>query len=735
MDNKKQRKLLKKQLLAGIPILVIIYFIFANNFVLFKDESDQILTKSEALNYTIKYQILPGNINKVNTYIDNTKITEPSVMIADGEHKVTIKCGLSSKTKNIYSYNGIIYDTKTKELTQKIDSDKDGLTNEYEDKHNLNKYNTSTTNTDILDNTSVNLNNKSTLTIKSNDCSLDIKGKGNFTNIFLDNVNDSFVTNKTINVVDPVDINSQYEINNKTTNKITSVNIHFNTKGNNNVTIYRFNETDNTYTVMDTTIKDNIASAAINSFGIYGLAYKDKLDLFKNNIELGFVIDNSASLFSKKDYELITDSKFNGNINLLNKDGNQNRIKITKSILENLSDRFKVSVQCFNHSTNQISKMTNNFTNIIEKLNNIIYSYVDFGESKMNKSIEQSIKSFDKDAIEKYIILITDGNNISEKDIKDTYIYNQINNNNIKLIIIKTERANESKINKLANHTHAVIYTLNDNNLLNNILSTISNNNPYASLKINNEETKVKELANLRITQNDLLNINNFRTKENNKIKNNSLSISILQKKLYQNQLDKINIEKLTDENIQAIKNKSINNNKILQLTNYLAHYSLQNKTFDNEYKNILDKTNIKLTKKKVNNRDIEILNMDDLAIDVNNIPLYFDSNESNLITYLDSLQYNHPNEIATTNNINDIILSLNNKEPVIAKLYSHTKIQNILITAIYQDNTDSTKYYIEFADPDYPKILKIASISRTRNPENVMNIDYMNYTNIDILN
>ena len=803
-ENKESKNTIKKiKIITGIIIILLFgYFIFANNYVSFYNPKSQQLTKEEAIAYNIEYKTLPGCFVTIKSYIDDDLIETDNILITDGFHKIKIKCGLMEITKNIYSYNGITADTKSNDILKYLDSDKDGLSDIYENNNGLNKYLADTDGDKYLDNTEIilklDINQQDDFTmqrelkIEHNDTKLTVNGLGNFTNIFIDDVHNEFITNKEINIVDPVEIHSEYDIDNSTNKEgVISAKIEFKVNELEDAVIYKINEVDNSYEELDTIINNGIASANLTEFGIYGVANKSKLEEFNNKIEIAFVIDNSATLFSKTDYELITGTKFNGNDDLLGKDTEQNRIKLTKQLISNLNTKFNTSITCFNGEVNVVNKMSDEFLNINTKLDNMLYSYVKFNGSYLGKGISTGISTFNENAYKKYIILIADGSNISSKDTKLEKIIKEINDNNINLIVVKTQNANNKLLTKLVDNTNGMMFDITDETTYSQIYSILKNNaiQKEKELNVGGEKTFVYELATIDFDTKNKLSIKNFRTNTSNLgITNNSLGISLVEKLIYQkilpttlskvtnantdiNKLQEYyNVNKLNFEDITLTENNitllngdlsQISNSTLIDYQNYMDNINnTKYITFNDEYKNKLKDININFENKAIFTSNdetggtIEVLNVDDLAFDLSNSEITnLDTPDNiNLLQYINRLQYTTisvdlnesanqelKEEIKKTNpeieynDIDYIVYKLNNNEPVLISFYSETDKKTVLVHSIYKDKIDKTKYYIEFNNPEYPEEFKLAILKRVEGNNQSFIINYNNYNNIKV--
>ena len=708
VENNKTNYFKFIYILAGI---VLFYLIIAANNVSFINANDEYLSINSTINYNIEYKTLPLSISKTKFYLDNTELnSNTKIFIPDGKHKITIKNGLCEKTKYVYSYNGFVNTTRSNTI---IDSDKDGIIDEndnspFDNDEDDDKYLDGTELVlGLSSNTKDDFAEKRSFEINGNDYTLNITGYGNFTNVIVENVDNDFVNNENVNIYQPIKITAGAGYKNGD-NYVKNIKISYKVPDiDKNITIYYFNELNNKYIALDSSIKDGMISAKINKDGIYGLGIKENLTEFDAKNEVAFVIDNSASMFSKEDYETLTGNKYYGAENKIGKDEDQNRINVTKNIIKNLNTKFAVSTTCFNTEVNIINNMSPDFKDTLSNLDNIIYNNTNFGKSKMYSGIEKSISSFDDAAYNKYIVLIADGSNLDDTDIKQKEIVDLINKNNCTLIVFGVNNCNKNLLSQFVKQVNGYYFDINDydETTTNEIFGI--NKIKSETLKIEKEDRETIVVADSGFNFEDITKISGFYTKNDNNVSNNSFGIALFADKTINDEIIKTQ---------QYTQNLNINDTDI---------------TFNEDYKNILTSNNIEVKEldnvfyKKNKLTKFDFIDIQSLIVDEKDI-------QDDLLKEIISLDKTKSDYIA--GDINYLIENINNGNITPITLYNNINENTILVYKIYKDKLNPTTYYIEFVDTLDNSTYKIAKLNNIFvDNEQKLLIDYQNYSTIKI--
>lgn len=695
-------------ILAGI---VLLYLIIAANNVSFINANDEYLNINSTINYNIEYKTLPLSISKTKFYLDNTELNSNNkIFIPDGKHKITIKNGLCEKTKYVYSYNGFVNTTRSNTI---IDSDKDGIIDEndnspFDNDGDDDKYLDGTELVlGLSSDTKDDFTEKRSFEINGNDYTLNITGYGNFTNVIVENVDNDFVNNENVNIYQPIKITAGAGYKNGD-NYVKNIKISYKVPDiDKNITIYYFNELNNKYITLDSSIKDGMISAKINKDGIYGLGIKENLTEFDAKNEVAFVIDNSASMFSKEDYETLTGNKYYGAENKIGKDEDQNRINVTKNIIKNLNTKFAVSTTCFNTEVNIINNMSPDFKDTLSNLDNIIYNNTNFGKSKMYSGIEKAISSFDDAAYNKYIVLIADGSNLDDTDIKQKEIVDLINKNNCTLIVFGVNNCNKDLLSQFVKQVNGYYFDINDydETTTNEIFGI--NKIKSETLKIEKEDRETIVVADSGFNFEDITKISGFYTKNDNNVSNNSFGIALFADKTINDEIIKTQ---------QYTQNLNINDTDI---------------TFNEDYKNILTSNNIEVKEldnvfyKKNKLTKFDFIDIQSLIVDEKDI-------QDDSLKEIISLDKTKSDYIA--GDINYLIENINNGNITPVTLYNNINENTILVYKIYKDKLNPTTYYIEFVDTLDNSTYKIAKLNNIFvDNEQKLLIDYQNYSTIKI--
>lgn len=413
----------------------------------------------------------------------------------EGTYTISAKAGNKLKNKNI-----TVLKNKLGELTLKnndsieyIDSDNDGLSDDYEKNVSNTDVNNKDSDNDILndgDEITLDLNPNSKeskedgkqddersleYNIKNDDIGININVKGN------DNIASTIVNLYDLNTVKELSgVASQvYSITTQGTLNSATINIKYdkNTisqKGidEKSLSIYKLDVENNKYTKQKSTVDsaNSCVSTTVTELGKYFLADSSKLK-DKVSTELMFVIDNSGSMYSK---EMVDGSQEN--------DVQFKRVDLSNRIIDKLKGDYKFGAGKFTFEYENLISLTSDKEKVKEKINSIKTLTERFTGTYIGNALENGLKEF-KDSnsndTRKYLILLTDGKDTTNvegyDDKKIESAMNQAKQKGIKVFTIGLgDEIDGNVLGNISNYTGGKYYYASDSSVLEDIFELIA---------------------------------------------------------------------------------------------------------------------------------------------------------------------------------------------------------------------------------------------------------------------
>ena len=460
-----------------------------NNLEIDWDLSDSIGKCKISVSYKWK------KIDKTYTVISNVKDNDDLSLTS--EESTLFKSddldgdGLSNDEENKYGTNPSLEDSdmdgisdydeiyKYKTDPSKKDSDSDGLNDYDEIEFGLDPLKKDSKNDGILDS-----NREITYKYNSSDVDLSIKGTGNIASTVVDVTNDTQISNKTGM------INKLFSF--YTDGKLISANISIPYTedelkkyelNEDDLSIYYYNSDKATYDEVQTTInkeKKNL-TATINHFSSYVIGDKKKINKKVGNQVL-FILDNSWSLYTKEQYEKITNLKYTQSVEMPGYDATGIRFKVTKNLINNLSNKnFKFGLSEYRSDYVNVAKMGTSNNDVKSKLDTMFGKfYTKKQGTNTGNALYRGIDDFINNNDNKYIVILTDG-----LDEKLHYSVNKIVTkalkNNVKICSVGIGMSEKNEyLSNISNSTGCSFYSSSEskglNELFQNVESAINDN-------------------------------------------------------------------------------------------------------------------------------------------------------------------------------------------------------------------------------------------------------------------
>ena len=203
-----------------------------------------------------------------------------------------------------------------------------------------------------------------------------------------------------------------------------------------NLSIYYYNEKDSKYEKIETTIDkvNNTLTAVLKHFSNYVVGDSS---LVKETItnQVLFVLDNSWSMYTNEQYKEITGKEYYGGIfgssELDGFDAEGVRFTLTSDLITKLSSKnYKIGLSEFRRDYANALEIGSDSKSLKSKLNAMNGSFITNSEgTNITNALNNSIDEFVDDSDNKYIVILTDGQDSSLKSNTQSIIKKAIENN------------------------------------------------------------------------------------------------------------------------------------------------------------------------------------------------------------------------------------------------------------------------------------------------------------------
>jgi len=232
-----------------------------------------------------------------------------------------------------------------------------------------------------------------------------------------------------------------------------------------NLSIYYYNEKESKYEKIETIIdkQNNTLTATLKHFSNYVIG-DTSLVKETTTTEILFVLDNSWSMYTNEQYKEITGKDYSGGIYSSILDGFDKeglRFTLTSDLITRLYNKnYKIGLSEFRYDYANALKIGSDQKSLKAKLNDMNGSFVTKTEgTNIGNALTKSINEFSKDSDNKYIVILTDGQDSSLK-YKTSKIVTSAIDNNIKICSIGFGGgSNNIELSNISNGTGCKFYS------------------------------------------------------------------------------------------------------------------------------------------------------------------------------------------------------------------------------------------------------------------------------------
>ncbi len=389
-----------------------------------------------------EYQIIPFDMTEKELTLDN-KIDLDSDEDLDLDH-------LTNKQEKEYKTNPLL-----------SDSDMDGLDDDYEintSKTNPNKKDTDGDGLSDYDEIELDLDplksdskgdgtedgeRKLTYDYSTDGVKLSISGKGNIASTIAKINSNTKISNKkgmidnlytfyTDGSIDEVIVTISY-----TDEDLSKYGLN-----EDNLSIYYYNENESKYEKIETTIdkENNTLTAKLKHFSHYVVGDKS-LVKEKETTQILFILDNSWSMYSNAQYKEITGKEYTGGFfgdsKLDGFDEAGVRFTLTSDLVSRLSQKkYQIGLSEFRRDYANASAIGTNADSIKSTLSGMNGKFITESEgTNIGNALISGIEEFSKDSDNKFIVLLTDGQDTSLNS-KIQKIIDEANSSDVKICSI-----------------------------------------------------------------------------------------------------------------------------------------------------------------------------------------------------------------------------------------------------------------------------------------------------------
>ncbi len=296
-----------------------------------------------------------------------------------------------------------------------------------------------------------------TFNIENENASLEVHGSGNLSSTIINTHEDTKISSK------EGFINKLYTLH--TSGNMTDANLTIKytdeelTKYNleeDNLSIYYYNVNDNKYEIVDSKVnkETKTVEATLNHFSNYLVGDKSKVKETETTDVL-FVLDNSWSMYTEEQYEKYTGKKWNSLDKIKGNDKDGLRFSLTSKLAEKfINKNYNVGIAEFRLDYSLATTIGASKEEINNKLNDMNGKFItDTAGTDIANAIKHGIKDINRNADNKYVVILTDGEdttyNLNLQNILET-----AKNANVKVCSISFgEGSNNRKLKELAQAT------------------------------------------------------------------------------------------------------------------------------------------------------------------------------------------------------------------------------------------------------------------------------------------
>lgn len=361
------------------------------------------------------------------------------------------------------------------------DSDLDGLDDYYEinvSKTDPNKKDTDTDGLNDYDEIELNLDplnsdskqdgmkdGERTLTYTKNidNVSLTITGTGNIASSIIETQGNTKISKKDGLIDKLYSLYTTGTINNATiTINYTDQELEQYGLNEDTLSIFYYNESTSQYEKIDT-VQDkekNALTATLDHFSYYVVGDANEVQETSSSQVL-FILDNSWSMYSNEQYEEITGKEYSGEpLDGFDKEGL--RFQLTGNLIDRLGKKnYQIGLSEFRSDYKNAVEIGNSIDNIKETLNSMNGNFITSTEgTNINNALTKGMREFSGDSDNKYIVILTDGQDTKLSESRIQNIIETATKNDIKICTVGFGDASYNvALSNIANGTGCKFYS------------------------------------------------------------------------------------------------------------------------------------------------------------------------------------------------------------------------------------------------------------------------------------
>lgn len=238
--------------------------------------------------------------------------------------------------------------------------------------------------------------------------------------------------------------------------------------------IYYYNTKESKYEKIETTIdkESKTLKAKLTHFSSYVVG-DSRLVNETNSTQVLFILDNSWSMYSNEQYKEITGKDYSSELGASDKEGK--RFSLTKDLVEKLSKKgYNLGLSEFRYDYVNILEIGNNANDFKEKLDVLNGKFYTKSEgTNIKNALTNGIKEFSKESDNKYIVILTDGEDYVLNLYTEEIVGNALKNN-VKICSIGFKDAsNNVALANISNATGCHFYSSSNVNGLSELFENI----------------------------------------------------------------------------------------------------------------------------------------------------------------------------------------------------------------------------------------------------------------------
>ena len=340
----------------------------------------------------------------------------------------------------------------------KKDTDTDGLSDYDEIELNLDPLNSDSKQDGMKD-------GERTLTYTKNidNVSLTITGTGNIASSIIETQGNTKISEKNGLIDKLYSLYTAGTINNATiTINYTDQELKQYGLNEDTLSIFYYNESTSQYEKIDT-VQDkekNTLTATLDHFSYYVVGDANEVQETSSSQVL-FILDNSWSMYSNEQYEEITGKEYSGEpLDGFDKEGL--RFQLTGNLIDKLGKKnYQIGLSEFRSDYKNAVEIGNSIDNIKETLNSMNGNFITSTEgTNINNALTKGMREFSDDSDNKYIVILTDGQDTKLSESRIQNIIETATKNDIKICTVGFGDASYNvALSNIANGTGCKFYS------------------------------------------------------------------------------------------------------------------------------------------------------------------------------------------------------------------------------------------------------------------------------------